>query len=319
MFHKVQLIKDGQSIEADAPFIVSASRATDIPAFFSPWLMSRIHEGYCVRRNRHNDGLTYTSFENCKLIVFWTKNPIPLLPYLDQILQMGYKFYIHYTLNYYDFGGYEPNLPPLLDRVKAFEDISNKYGRHTVIWRYDPIFIGMNTDVRNLLTRIKQLGNTLSRSTNKLVFSFADLHRYPRVTERISRSGFLCRELTAKERMQFVEGLALINNKHFTRPLHLAACSEADDFRSFGVLKNRCIDPELIERIIPEEKAVLQSLGIGQTQLSLMPGLASPEPQKTLFIKDKSQRHECGCAPSKDIGEYNTCKHGCIYCYATKN
>jgi len=315
VFRKVQLQIGNALIEADAPYIVSASRATDIPAFFSEWFMARLREGYCARRTRQNKDWSYTSFENCKIFVFWTKNPTPLLPFLDEIIQRGYRFYFQYTIN--DYVEYEPNLPPLSSRLDAFKTIAQKYGRHTIIWRYDPVFLSNRLTIPGLISKINDIGTRLSESTNKLVFSFVDLDKYYFVKIRLSKNGLSCNELQKKERIQFVERLEDINAK-WPNPLRLATCAENDDFRSYGVQKSRCVDPELIEHLIPSEKNVLHSLGIGQGQLTLMPGISRFENQESLFVKDKSQRHECGCAPSKDIGEYNTCKHGCVYCYAVK-
>ena len=312
-FRKVQLQIGDTLVEADAPYIVSASRATDIPAFFSEWFMARLREGYCVRKTRQNKGWSYTSFENCKVFVFWTKNPIPLLPFLDEIIQRGFKFYFQYTVN--DYADYEPNLPPLSERIDAFEAIAQKYGRHTVIWRYDPVFISNRLTIPGLITKINAIGSRLSEFTNKLVFSFVDLEKYYFIKIRLSKNGLSCNELQKKERLQFVERLKDINTK-WPKPLQLATCAEEDDFRACGVQKSRCIDPELIERLIPTEKNFLQSLGIGQSQLTLLPGITRFDEQESFFVKDKSQRHECGCAPSKDIGEYNTCPHSCEYCYA---
>lgn len=113
-----------------APYVISASRATDIPAFHVRWLLERLRAGYCLWRNPFNTGQgQYVSFERCRLLVFWSKNPLPLLPHLSEIEDYGFKYYFQFTLNNYEAEGLEPGLPPLEQRLETFCRLSERLGR----------------------------------------------------------------------------------------------------------------------------------------------------------------------------------------------
>jgi DNA polymerase III subunit gamma/tau len=145
-WEKVKIITDdGLEKEATAPIIISASRATDLPAFYSDWFMDRLRKGYLVKRYPRNPKKTeHISFSNTRLIVFWTKNPEPMFKHLDEIEKMGFGFYFQYTLNDYEGDNLEPNVPPLRERIDCFKKLSKRIGKEKVIWRFDPLII---TDV----------------------------------------------------------------------------------------------------------------------------------------------------------------------------
>lgn len=137
---KIQLETDaGLFVDAQAPVIISASRATDIPAFYAKWFINRLKAGYVIWHNPFNQQPMYVSFKNCKVIVFWTKNPKPLIPLLHKIDQAGLHYYFQFTLNDYMKERLEPNVPPLDARIKMFKELSNPIGKEKVIWRFDPI------------------------------------------------------------------------------------------------------------------------------------------------------------------------------------
>ena len=126
MNDKIQIINDfGDKVEAQLPVIISASRSTDIPAFYSKWLINRIKKGHIVWYNPFNQQPLYVSFKNCKVIVFWTKNPKPLIPYLKDLDGLGIHYYFQYTLNNYEKESFEPKLPSLKNRINTFKELSN--------------------------------------------------------------------------------------------------------------------------------------------------------------------------------------------------
>ena len=124
------------------PFIISASRATDIPAFHGTWFMERLRAGFCRRRNPFNRAQeSFISFEKTRLFVFWSKNPAPFLKYLPEIESTGRQFYFQYTLNDYEEEGLEPNLPVLRRRLDGFRRLADMVGPQRVIWRFYPIIL----------------------------------------------------------------------------------------------------------------------------------------------------------------------------------
>lgn len=281
-----------ERVKALAPVIVSASRATDIPAFFSPWFFDKLDKGYCLWKNPYNGHDSYVSFANTRFIVFWSKNPAPMLPYLPSLAERGIGFYIQYTLNDYEHEGLEPNVPRLTDRIDTFKRIVDTYGLGSVVWRFDPLILTDKIGIEELLERIRRIATPLSGYTEKLVFSFADIAGYKKVGLNLQRAGVNYREWTEPEMLKFAYGL---NN--LSLPMQLATCAETVDLSTYGIEHNHCIDSELISRL----------------------SLDDPTLQMWLFgaTKDSGQRKACGCILSKDIGQYNTCTHGCLYCYAT--
>ena len=117
MNDKIKIITEsGDQVEAQAPIIISASRSTDIPAFYAEWFVNRLKVGYCVWYNPFNQQPIYVSFKNCKVVVFWTKNPKPLIPLLKILDEKGIHYYFQFTLNDYEKEGFEPNMPTLEKR-----------------------------------------------------------------------------------------------------------------------------------------------------------------------------------------------------------
>ena len=138
MLDKINIITDiGDNVEATAPIIISASRSTDIPAFYAKWFFNRLAKGYCVWYNPFNKKPMYISFKNVKAIVFWTKNPKPILPYLKELDERGIHYYFQVTLNDYVKEGFEPNVPSVEQRVETFKQLSEMIGKEKVIWRFD--------------------------------------------------------------------------------------------------------------------------------------------------------------------------------------
>ena len=293
MAHKKIVIRNEQDVdvEAIAPVIVSASRATDIPAFYADWFFNRLDKGYASWRNPFNGKDSYVSFANTRFVVFWSKNPKPLIPYLPILQEKGIGFYIQFTLNDYDAEQLEPGVPRLAERIDTFKRIVDEYGVGSVVWRFDPLILTEKISPELLLHRISAIAEQLNGYTEKLVFSFADIACYRSVARNLRAAGINYKEWDTETMLSFARRLA-----DMRLLFRLATCAEAVDLEEFGIEHNRCIDPGLIARRSPDD-------------VELKSFLQRAKP-------DSGQRKLCGCILSKDIGAYNTCPHLCRYCYA---
>lgn len=316
---------DGAIVEAVAPVIVSASRSTDIPAFFAKWFFNRLAKGYCTWVNPFNQQKQYISFKNCRVIVFWTKNPAPILPYLHILDEMGIHYYFQVTLNDYVAEGLEPNLPELTKRIETFKQLSTLIGADRVIWRFDPIILCSMLQPRTILAKIWHIGNQLKGYTNKLVFSFVDIKAYRKVQSNLTKETQLFTkdnveegEGSGNQQKEIVDGLVKLRDiwRENGWPIFLATCAEALELDPLGIEHNRCIDGSLMERLFNEDKILLYYLRTGELPEPNLFGEIPELPETHKSLKDKGQRKLCGCMISKDIGMYNTCRHFCVYCYA---
>lgn len=298
---------------AVAPLVISASRATDIPAFHAEWFMHRLRAGYCLWQNPFNARQRqYISFEKCAVIVFWSKDPAPILPFLEEVEDRGLSFYFQYTLNDYEREGLEPRVPSLARRIATFQELSERFGRHRVIWRHDPVLLGDGLGVTAILERLQRLAEQLAPYTENLVFSFLDMYR--KTVVRLAKHAPGYRPPDAGEMIGLAAGIARMNAALKT-PLRIATCAETVDLQHLGIEHNRCIDPALLLRLCPENADLGRICGgtARKERGSLVARRPEAPPRQ---VKDRGQRAACGCAPSKDIGRYNTCPHLCVYCYA---
>jgi len=303
-------LDDGKIAEAIAPIIISASRSTDIPAFYSEWFFNRLNRGYLTWINPFNRQEQHVSFKNCRLIVFWTKNPEPIIPYLEILDRKGINYYFHYTLNDYEIDGLEPNVPELSKRISTFKKLSQLLGKEKVIWRFDPLILTNQIKVHTLLDKIKKVGEEIHRYTNKLVISFADINEYKKVQNNLQKGEVNYEEFSKEKMIELAKGLQKINEIF---KLKIGTCAEDIDLFNYGIDKNRCIDDELIVELFKEDRKLMNFIGYTpNTQLGLFDESYKYNPK----LKDKGQRKICGCIISKDIGMYNTCNHLCTYCYA---
>lgn len=284
----------GAEVTAQAPLIISASRATDIPAFYADWFFGRLDKGYVRWRNPFSGQDSYVSFGNTRFIVFWSKNPAPLLPCLPMLKERGIGCYIQFTLNDYEAEGLEPNVPTLAQRTDTFCRLVDALGIGAVVWRFDPLILTDKINIDTLLDKIAHIANVLAGYTEKLVFSFADIESYKKVSRNLRQSGINYREWDEDTMREFASRLSTLNRDNWN--FRLATCAERIDLSGYGIEHNRCIDPELISRRAPDDLALQNFLYNAKT--------------------DSGQRKACGCILSKDIGAYNTCPHGCLYCYA---
>lgn len=322
-----EIVIDGQTVKAQAPLIISASRSTDIPAFYADWFFYRLDKaGYSAWTNPFNGVKSYVSYKDTRFIVFWSKNPKPLLSYLPILNQRGIGCYIQYSLNDYAEEGLEKNVPPLKQRIETFKELTNALGKGHVIWRFDPLVLTDNIDIAKLLDKIENIGNQLLGYTEKLVFSFADILSYRKVQANLQKANVNYIDWQDWQMRDFAQKLSVLNKKW---NYELATCGEKIDLTEFGINKNHCVDDNLIIKLAYNDKKLMDYLKVkmySMPQASLF-GETEPLPEGAIILpngkyalhgdnKDKGQRAFCGCIKSKDIGEYNTCVHGCEYCYA---
>lgn len=301
----------GEIVKAQSPIIISASRSTDIPAFYSDWFFARLQKGYSSWTNPFNGVKSYIAYKNTRLIVFWSKNPRPLLTHLDILQKKQINCYIQFTLNDYEQELLEKGVPSLKNRIDTFKRLVDKLGYGRVIWRFDPLILTDKITVDNLLNKIHKIGDQLKGYTEKLVFSYADIQAYRKVQTNLEKNKIQYREFDLSDMLYFAEQLAKLNSSW---GYQLATCGEKIDIEQFGIGHNKCIDDDLMIKYFANDTVLMNFLGIKISKSDLF----NPTPQiiKGQNNKDKGQRKYCGCIISKDIGEYNTCPHLCEYCYA---
>ncbi|WP_295729013.1 DUF1848 domain-containing protein [uncultured Muribaculum sp.] len=326
---KIKIMTErGDEVEASAPVVISASRSTDIPAFYAEWFFDRLSKGYCLWYNPFNRRPTYVSFRNCRVIVFWSKNPAPLMPYLSRLDELGINYYFQFTLNDYEHEGFEPGLPSLDSRVETFRALARRIGTQRVVWRFDPLIVTSSLDVAGLLGRISRVGELLKGYTGKMVFSFVDIASYGRIRRNLMSvaDSFLDNEplqgeLSDDMQVCLAEGLAQLRRRWHEEgwPVEMATCAESVDLSRFGIIHNSCIDREMMMDVFSDDRELVHYLDYGKLpEADLFGGTLSVLLASHRF-KDKGQRRDCGCMISKDIGMYDTCPHGCIYCYANRS
>ena len=298
-------------VEAITPLIVSASRSTDIPAFYGDWFMARLIAGYVRWKSPFGGNPLYISFEKTRVFVFWSKNPALFFPHLDTLDGLDYGYYFLFTLNDYDAEGLEPGVPSVGERIETFIRLSRRIGKGRVVWRFDPLVLSDGITVQDLLEKIRLIGNRIAPFTDRLVFSFVDIGKYAKVRRNLQAEGITgAREFTEDEVDEFCAGLATLN-----RPwdLSITACAEGRDLSRFGIGRGQCISYDLMVQEFGNDRKLMDFLH-PDDQLTLGGTPAPADPSRRL--KDPGQRNTCRCIVSKDIGQYSTCMHLCSYCYA---
>lgn len=320
-------LDNGTIAHCQEPVVVSASRSTDIPAFYCDWFFHRLKVGYSAWTNPFNGVKMYVSYAKTRFIVFWSKNPRPLLEHLDELKERGINCYIQYSLNDYEDEKLEKGVRPLAERIETFKLLVEQLGLGSVIWRFDPLMLTDDIDIDKLLKKIENIGNQLKGYTEKLVFSFADIALYRKVKSNLEINGIPYHEWTTEQMEEFADKLSIMNIERGWNYL-LATCGEKIDIHKYGIEHNRCIDGDLIARLAWEDKELMDFMKIKVEDIptpslfgeSELPNGAIQLPNNHYFIskhkKDAGQRQYCQCMTAKDIGEYNTCPHLCEYCYA---
>lgn len=318
-------LENGSTVEAQVPEIISASRSTDIPAFYTDWFFHRMKIGYSAWKNPFNGVKSYVSYKNTRFIVFWSKNPEPILNHIDYLKERNISCYIQYTLNDYVTEGLEKGVPSVEKRIETFKTLVEKLGKGRVIWRFDPLILTDKISIDDLLKKIENIANKLIGFTEKLVFSFADIASYKKVKSNLEKNNVNYIEWTEEMMNDFANKLAELNKKW---NFQLATCGEKLDIDKYGIYHNKCIDDDLMIRFAYHDNKLMDFLGVEVHNIVSELFGSTPVPDGAIILndtkyaikkknnRDKGQRPACGCMVSKDIGEYNTCPHLCEYCYA---
>jgi hypothetical protein len=181
-------------------------------------------------------------------------------------------------------------------RIDSFIKLSKRLGKEKLIWRYDPLLLSDSISVNDLIENIRYEADRIGSFTEKLVFSFIDIEKYKKVRIKTANTGI--REFDEAEKLDFAKKLCELNKNY---GFELASCAEEIDLTDYGINKNKCIDDMLIRKVFSEDEQLAEFIS------------------QTKNLKDKGQRKECKCIASKDIGKYNTCINGCVYCYAVSS
>ncbi len=275
--------------------IISASRRTDIPAFYARWFINRIRAGFCTVPNPFNrKQITRVSLlpKDVTLLIFWTRNPKPLFPYLDELDQRGYNYYFQYTL----LGTpreIEPQSPPRTTAIKTFQELADRVGSDRVIWRYDPIVFSQLTDAGYHSENYTQIAAALKNYTHRSVVSVMDMYaKFRKRIDQLNQDGLGIIEYDGSPSQRFDDLMSVIVRAAHENDMLIQSCAEDLDLTIYGIQPGKCIDDENITAIFGLE---------------------------VNHRKDPGQRKACGCVVSKDIGMYDSCLFNCPYCYATGN
>ncbi len=248
--------------------IVSASRRTDIPAHYGDWFHQRLRAGYVLVRNpanRKQVSRVPLDRESVDIFVFWTKDPRPFFPVLDELDARGYPYFFHFTLNDYP-RAVEPNIATVAERVATLRALSARIGPERIVWRYDPVLFTPEITEDVHLRSFKHLCGELEGQVSGCAFKFLDG--------------------AAPSRREFVGQLAEISRKH---GIELEGCC-GEDFDEFGVKRMVCVDRAKMERLSGRRITVRRD--------------------------DCARFAACRSVRTVDIGAYDTCRNGCVYCYA---
>jgi hypothetical protein len=302
------------SVNAIAPVIVSASRSTDIPAFYGDWFIARLNAGYVTWKSPFGGSRIHVTFQKTRVFVFWSKNPAPFLPHLDNLDLRGYHYYFLYSLNDYDAEGLEPHVPPLEERIATFIRLSQRIGKGRVVWRFDPLVLSDRITVADLVQKIRGIGEKIAPFTERLIFSFVDIEKYGQVRRNLRAGGFPgVREFTDAEVREFCTALACLNKAW---GLAITACGEHRDLSEYGIGRGQCISYDLLVQEFGDDRELMKFLH--PPEQTALPGMTvTSDPSRRL--RDPGQRNTCRCIVSKDIGQYSTCMHLCAYCYANSS
>ena len=270
--------------------IISASYKTDIPTFYGKWFMNRLEEGFCYMVNPYNRRAYKVDLgpESVDAFVFWTKNIGPFMPMLKQVNNLKYPFMVQYTINGYP-RSLETSVVNPERSIQQLKEISEKYGSRVAVWRYDPIVFTSETPLDFHRRQFEALAKQLEGYTDEVVVSFAHLYKKTKSNlERAARENkFELEDLDDAEKVNLArEFWHMADSKN----IKLTICSQ-DEYLSEGIEATKCVDAERLSDIA----------------------------KRPFNTKLKGNRTDCGCYESRDIGEYDTCPHGCVYCYAVRS
>lgn len=263
--------------------ILNTGNRTDIPAYYSEWFYNRINSGYVLTRNPFNPKrvIRYElSPDLIDVICFCTKNPYPMLERLSEISHFKQFWFVSITPYGKDI---EPNVPNKHKVIESFQQLSEKVGINNVSWRYDPILINDKYTIEYHLRSFEKIAASLENYTNSCVISFIDLY------QKTKRNFPRIEEVSNADQEFLASSIAKVAEKYNIR---IYTCSESEHLKKYGIDVSGCMTKEVLEKAV----------GYNMTVPSL---------QQT--------RPTCNCILGSDIGMYNTCLHGCRYCYANYN
>jgi hypothetical protein len=265
--------------------IICASRRTDVPAFHSEWLMNRLREGRVLVRNPVAKNVIHKvdlSRKNVDLLLLMTKDPRPMIPFIDELKEMNINISFQVSITPYG-SDIEPGVPDKADIAEAFRTVSKMIGKNRITWRYDPVILNEKFDIGYHERKFGVLCRELSGYTERCIFSFVEIHKK---LEGLRETGLL-KKITEEEAFEFGTAVSPFAKEN---EMELNLCCSEYDLSELGILSRGCIDKE-----------GMRSLDVPFEELSIP-------------IRDR-----CLCVKNVDIGEYDTCSHDCIYCYANRN
>lgn len=261
--------------------ILNVSGRTDIVAFYTKWFMNRYQEGYVDVRNPFNPkSVSRIYFDDVDAILFCTKNPIPIIPYLKEINK---PIIFHVTLTSYK-NDIEPNVPDKTKIIEAIKEISNIVGIDNLYIRYDPIFLSDKYNINYHIRAFDKICKLLDGYVNKIIVSFIDDYKNVRNNSNIIKQ----RDFTNEDYKLIGENFSKSAKEH---NMTVQTCFEEKNLVEYGFIKGECISHELAY---------------------ILTGKKYPN-----WKARKEQK--CNCVQMVDIGTYNTCPHHCKYCYANYN
>ena len=259
--------------------ILNTGTRTDIPAFYSKWFLNRIEEGYVLSKNPYNNQIYKYNFDpkTVDVICFCSKNPKPLVRNLDRLTD--YRQFWFTTINPYD-NDIEVNVPSYKKVMKTFKELSEIVGINGVSWRYDPIFITEKYNLDFHIDKFEEMASELCQYTSDCTISFIDLY------QKVLRNFPEASDVTTEERLIIGENFARVADEY---GIQMKTCVEGTLLDQFGFDSSGCMTQQVLEKAIGNNLKV---------------------------PKGKYHNRECNCLMGRDIGLYNTCMHGCKYCYA---
>ncbi len=265
--------------------VISASRRTDIPAFYTKWFVDKVRQGYCKVVNPYNPlQVKEVSLhpEDVAAIVFWTRYSGPLHCYLAELDSRGFNYYFLYTITGYP-SGYEPGLPSIDENINDFLALAERIGPEKVIWRYDPVVMTCELDMDFHTGNFMRLARRLAPGTESVIITFLKMYRH--IGRKLKYIGYTPPALETRRALE--ERLLPVAS---AAGIRVRRCGKRDAFSR--VPEGKCIDEKLLKNLFGLE-------------------LSSR--------KDQGQPEECRCIQSIDIGRYGSCLHRCIYCYASRD
>ena len=265
--------------------IIQTGMRTDIPAFYSKWFLNRIKEGYvCVRNPYNPKQVTKYSLspEVVDLIAFCTKNPLPMLPFLDELKPYGQYWFVTITPYGRDI---EPNVPDKETVMEGFKKLSDVVGVDSIGWRYDPIFIDKKHSVEWHISEFEKMAESLAGYTKTCVISFIDIYK------KVERNFQGAKEVSKKDRITLGKEFIRIAGKF---GMTIRPCAEGDELTLYGADCSGCMTVNTFETALHVHLDV---------------------PKR----KTNQRNGQCACLLGVDIGAYDTCEHLCKYCYANSN